>query len=151
MINDRILEQIKKNPVGRPPKYETAEQLQAKIIEYFQEGCLSKIGVGKDNEEILAPKLTITGLVLYLGFCDRASFYDLEKQDKFSYTIKSARTIVENYYEEHLTHTTVAGIIFALKNLGWKDQQQHELSGDLKFTNLLNGACKKSDDPNITD
>ena len=99
---------------GRPPKYETAEELEDKLEEYFT-GC---------SEEEKRP--TITKLVLFLGFCDRASFYDLEKQEKFSHTIKRARTLIESVYEDSLLGTTAAGAIFALKNFGWTDKQQIE-------------------------
>jgi len=101
---------------GRPPKYATAEELENKIEEYF-DGC--------KNEE---KRPTITKLILFLGFCDRASFYDMEKIDKFSHTIKRARTLIESVYEDHLLGGNAAGPIFALKNFGWKDK--HELSGD---------------------
>lgn len=95
---------------GRTPIFKSPELLEKKIQEYFED----------DNEK----PLTITGLCLYCGFESRQSFYDLEKREGFSYTIKKARMRIENAYEKNLHDKTPAGSIFALKNLGWTDQQQ---------------------------
>lgn len=119
-------------PAGAPPKYKTAKQLQDAVDDYFKNGITKRkiiVGKGESAVEIEIPVPTITGLVLHLGFADRCSFYDLEKQEKFSYTIKRARTFIEKEYEEQLATKGNAGAIFALKNFGWKDQQQRELSG----------------------
>lgn len=107
---------IDKKPVGRPPVFSTAEELTEATNEYFEKGG----------------KITITGLALHLGFCSRQSFYDYEKHEEFSYIIKMARLRVENYYEEMLTDTQVkpTGSIFALKNMGWKDNSKVEVGGD---------------------
>lgn len=129
--------------VGRPPKYKTAEQLQKKIDEYFSGGYRKrKITVGNKREgytEIEVPKITITDLVLFLGFADRHSFYDLEKTPGFSHTIKRARTFIEREYEEQLDQNP-AGAIFALKNFGWTDKTEHEHSGganiNIKFESV---------------
>jgi hypothetical protein len=112
---------------GQPPKYETPEQLQAKIDEYFLKGMnMRKVVVGPPNAkriEVMAMP-TITGLVLYCGFCDRNSFYMLEKLPDFTNTIKSARTRIEQNYEEELISGLGAGAIFALKNFGWVDRTE---------------------------
>ena len=102
------------NPVGRPPLYKTSEELQIKINEFFDSKPYGKI--------------TITGLVRFLGFCNRQSFYDLESKEEFSYTIKSARNRLEETYEGLLQDGLGAGAIFALKNFGWKDNSGIELS-----------------------
>ena len=104
---------------GRPPKYKKAEELQEKVQEYFNAASETK--------------KTITGLVLACGFCSRQSFYDLEKQEEFSYTIKRARLQIENHYEEMLQGNNVAGSIFALKNLGWVDKQEIDYKGDINI------------------
>ena len=114
-----------KNPVGRPPKYATPEELQEKIDDYFANGVAQRkvvIGPANNRQVTLIPCPTITGLVLHCGFCDRQSFYNLEDDKRFSYTIKKARTRIEREYEEHLQCGLGAGAIFALKNFGWKDK-----------------------------
>ena len=99
---------------GRPPKYKSAKELQKQIVEYFEH---------IETSDDLKP--TITGLTLFLGFADRSSFYDMERDKRagFSYTIKRARLMIENVYEQLLQHTTPTGAIFALKNMGWDDKQ----------------------------
>ena len=105
--------------MGRPPKYKTSEELQIQVDNYFG---------------IADGKITITGLVLACGFCSRQSFYDLEKKEEFTYTIKRARLRIENHYEGLLRAVSVAGPIFALKNLGWVDKQEI----DQKITSAIN-------------
>lgn len=122
-----------KNPVGRPPTYKTPEELQAKIDEYFKK-CPDTQDVWKDGEKVEVPVITISGLVLFLGFCDRASFYDYEKKKEFSHTIKRARTFIELEYEKALRTGHVTGAIFALKNFGWKDRT--EIDSNVNFNKM---------------
>jgi hypothetical protein len=72
---------------------------------------------------------TITGLALYLGFSSRQSMYDYESKEEYSYTIKRARLRCENWLEENLLSGNIqaAAGIFALKNYGWRDQQNIEI------------------------
>lgn len=106
---------------GRPPLYKTPEELQSKITEYFH-NCPDKRYVVTQNGAVEVPTVTITGLALYLGFCDRHSLYDMEAKEGFSHTIKKARTFIEKDYEMCLRQTGCSGAIFALKNFGWKDE-----------------------------
>jgi len=117
------------------PKFESAEELQARIDEYFADGIkIRKILVGKaPNQQLVElPVPTITGIAYYLGFESRQSFYDYEKREAFSYTIKRARLFIEVEYEEQLQFGSVAGAIFALKNMGWRDKQEIEHSGKIE-------------------
>lgn len=132
-----------KNDTGRPPKYATAEALQAKIDEYFKNPPRKRKVFTKDGEVIEVSIVTITGLVLYLGFCDRASFYKLEEDPKFLHTIKRARSFIEQEYEEMLHAGNCTGAIFALKNFGWKDKTDIEHSGHIKTATI--------DSTNLTD
>jgi hypothetical protein len=108
----------------RPPKFKTAKELEDKICEYFLNPPASEftdVVTAQGIHKLFRP--TITGLVLYLGFCDRSSFYDTEKRDGFSYTIKRARTRIENAYEKRGDTFS----IFALKNFGWTDKSEIDL------------------------
>lgn len=97
---------------GRPAAYTDPGDLQAACEEYFaQDG-----------------KKTITGLAYHLGFESRQSLYDYEQMGQFSYIIKRAKMKVETMYEENLSGTTPTGSIFALKNMGWKDKTEQDLS-----------------------
>lgn len=99
---------------GQPPYYKTPEEMQAKINEYIKD-C-------EDKEKYL----TITGLCYFLGFESRQSFYDYEKREKYSYTVKRARLYIESDYEQNLRKHGRAGDIFGLKNFGWTDKQEIE-------------------------
>ena len=104
--------------MGQPPKYKTNEELEKKIQAYF------------DGEDC---SMTITGLALHLGFCSRQSFYDYEKNDKYSYTIKRARLTIEEHYEKNLVGNSPTGSIFALKNFGWKDKLEVDQNNKHSF------------------
>jgi len=102
-----------------PParKYKTAEQMQ-KVIDTWAENL----------EESKKPP-TLTGLALALGFCSRQSIYDYEEREEFTFTIKRAKLIVEQWYESLLSGTTPTGAIFALKNFGWRDDRNWNIGG----------------------
>ena len=118
--------------LGGPPRlYETPEQMQKEIDKYFESGIKIKtiiVGSGSNKQAIKIPVPTITGLVLSLGFCSRNSFYDYEKKPGFEYTVKRARTFIEKEYEEQLQQGNVTGAIFALKNMGWKDKTELDVT-----------------------
>ena len=100
--------------VGRPAHYTNPGDLEAAIQEYFADQTT---------------KPTITGLAYPLGFESRQSLYDYEQRGEFSYMIKRARLKVEMGYENDLRGNNAAGPIFALKNMGWKDNQRSEITG----------------------
>ena len=105
-------------PSGRLPYYSTPEEFSEAVDAYFEE-----------MEETNTP-ITITGLILYLGFSHREALHDYEKKEPFSDIVKRARMKVENAYEMRLAGTTPTGSIFALKNMGWKDKTETALTGE---------------------
>ena len=74
-------------------KYNTPQQLQKKIDEYFNSSIDTRIYRAKDGEEIEVPSPTITGLSLFLGFASKQSFYDYEKKP-----LRNAADITEDYF-----------------------------------------------------
>lgn len=96
-------------PAGRPPKWENPEQVQVLIDDYF----------ANTSEE----EWTVTGLALALDTY-RDVLIRYEEKDEFYNTIKKAKEKVHNAYEKDLRKKGRSGDIFALKNFGWKDQQQ---------------------------
>lgn len=123
---------------GRPPFFESPQDLQNSIDAYFKEVADSNNGL----------KVTITGLCLHLGFESRQSFYDYEKKPGFTYTIKKARMRIEQAYENNLhgnVGSGVAGSIFALKNMGWSDKQEHEFSGKVAVEQITGMVIKRKD------
>lgn len=110
------MDEEKKHP-GQPAKYNSAEELKQRADEYFNQAIAK------------GWKITITGLALWLGFASRQSIYDYEKQGEYSYAIKNARMKVENAYESRLYDSNAGGAIFALKNLGWRDDKNLNIGG----------------------
>lgn len=111
---------------GRPALFESPEEMQSKIDEYFDGGC-NKRKIGTLGGVIEIPSYTISGLAYFLGFESRQSFYDYEERDEYSYIIKRARLRIEINYEEMLSDGKPTGSIFALKNMGWKDKTEADV------------------------
>lgn len=110
-------DEVKKNPVGRPAMFESAESLENAIQAYF------------DIQIEKALPITISGLAYALGFISRQSLYDYKEKEEFSYILKRATFFVESQYEAKLSANNPTGSIFALKNMGWKDSHSTELTG----------------------
>lgn len=134
---------------GQPPKYRKAAEIAEKIAEYFTY-ILGEYSIDDSKKKVFTREpepATITGLALYLGFESRQSIYDYEKNGKFSYTVKRARLRIEQEYEKKLHGINATGPIFALKNFGWRDQQNVEHTGkdgkdlipDVKQVIVING------------
>lgn len=120
---------------GRPRIYNDVEELEKAIEEYFNIPITKSIETFAGTETIPTgeteriKKPTVTGLALHLGFADKTTLYEYRDREEFSYPIKKALTRIEQYHEEGLSESNVAGRIFALKNMGWKDKQDVELTG----------------------
>ena len=115
------------NKGGRPPLFKTYKELQEAINDYFNKGIKKrKVLIGKaPNQQAIEIEIpTITGLCYFIGFESRQSFYRLEDNLEFSYTIKRARLFIEKEYEEQLSVGNTIGAIFALKNMGWADKTE---------------------------
>lgn len=127
--------------VGRPPDFQNATELQEAIQHYFDNPPTKEviIGKGESQQVVKLPVLTITGLAYELGFESRQSFYDYEAKPEFTYTVKRARLFIENDYEKQLQIGNTTGAIFALKNFGWTDKQEVDLSGSVTI-NLIDGT-----------
>jgi hypothetical protein len=130
---------------GRPPIFETVDDLDNAIHKYFNEGVkIRKVVVGKaPNQQVIEIEVpTITGLCYYIGFESRQSFYDYELRPEFSYTVKRARLFIEQEYEEQLITGNTVGAIFALKNMGWKDKHETEHSGEVGIKQITGMQVK---------
>lgn len=90
---------IKKSGRGRPPKYQTAEELYDKVQEYFETGCVVK---RRDNMHIeYEDKVpTLTGLCLYCGFSDlNGLHYQSRRDEDFFRVVTTAKTITAQFHE----------------------------------------------------
>jgi hypothetical protein len=120
------------HPGGRPLKYADISKLQQDIDNYFNkcdEGESLEV-YDKKTESVKTIKkripYTITGLALALD-TSRETLREYQERPEFVDTIKRAKERCENYAELRLMsgdmHPT--GPIFALKNYGWVDKQEH--------------------------
>lgn len=92
--------------------------IQLKIDDYFNR-C-----------EELEHRPTYCGLAYHLGYSSRQSLWENAISDKpISLPIKRAMLLIEGTYERMLGNSSPTGAIFALKNRGWADKQEVELSG----------------------
>ena len=97
--------------LGRPPKYATAEQMQAAIDRYFED-CKGEPIIGDDGFPICdkwgKPFIihqrppTVTGLALALGFTSRQALLDYQAKKGFVDTVTRAKSHIEAYAEERL-------------------------------------------------
>lgn len=129
---------------GRPPKYETAEQLEAAIERYFED-CVPKplfvedadgnpimVKDAKGNPVVNENPPTTAGLALYLGFAERQSLYDQsERGEDFSYAFKRAITRIFAHHEARFSGNNPTGSIFWAKNHGMSDRTEVEHSGSV--------------------
>jgi len=138
---------------GRPLAYETVEELQAKIEEYFTY-CDEKKEISvndKGHEKVIQKPYTMSGLCVYLKI-SKDTLWEYARKSEYAEIVKWAKSMVENYCEEN----TMAGklnpifSIFSLKNnFGWTDRievntttQPEQLSvNDIK--KALNGKSSK--------
>ena len=104
---------------GRPPKFKSANDFTAKANQYFVDATA--------NSE----PVTITGLCLALDTTRDllADYANGTQGQEFSDAVKRAKMRVENFYEQRLSGNNPTGAIFALKNFGWSDKVQNEVSG----------------------
>jgi hypothetical protein len=101
---------------GRPLIFPSPADLQSACDLYFA------------SEE----RITLAGLALALNI-DRQTLYNYAERDEYFDIIKKAREKVEARYEAKLIYDNQpTGVIFALKNMGWKDKTETELSGGIK-------------------
>lgn len=137
---------------GRPPKYKTVAELDKLIDQYF-ESCWSekldmfgnvvfkKVNGKKTDQPVMVQTIpyTFTGLALAIG-TTRETLLDYEHKDKFSDSVKRAKSICQQYAEQSLfIGKNPTGAIFNLKNnyKAWKDKTETEHSGNVTWNEIL--------------
>lgn len=123
----------KKGPGGRPPKFDAnnpddVQRFHELTLEYFE------YIKGEQNEKgdyIRYPEPpTVTGLSLYLGFSDKHTTYEYVKISEFNHSLKRALMKIEQFHEIATSRgDKCTGNIFILKNFGWKDKTETEITG----------------------
>jgi hypothetical protein len=133
--------EVFKRSVGRPRKYETAEQLAETAAEYFQwvsdtpfleEKAFAYQGeVTKSKVEVARP-YTLTAFCLYAGISDE-SFRKYCDIDELAQVCQAIRSVVDNQkFEGAAANLFNANIIS--RDLGLTDKQSMEHSGHAEIT-----------------
>jgi len=117
---------------GRPPKYETHEQVAEKLAEYieYEDSLKRPDSYSKGGKGIY----TLSGASLYLGFASVTSMYDYEKKNtEFMYVLHRYRNFLTHWNEQKLYWGgTFAGAQFWLKNFGgYKDESEQTIKQDI--------------------
>lgn len=102
------------NVGGRPRKIQSPTEFDHLVDEY----------VSQQQEE--ERPITWTGMALHLGFYGRDELDNYADYDGFSGSVKRAKAIVQQTYEERMHGNNPTGAIFVLKNMGWSDRQEIE-------------------------
>jgi hypothetical protein len=106
------------NARGRPRKIQSPDHFDD-LVDAYVNFCY----------EVEEP-LTITGLALFVGFCNKRELHKFKTdQPNFASSINRAVSVVEAGYERNLHAASAGGSIFALKNFGWHDKTEHEVTG----------------------
>ena len=139
----------KKSRIGRPPMYSDPAKMEARIERYFKK-CPDTRIVVFDGGSINVPTPTISGLALYLGFCDRHQMYTYELKPAFSNTIKRARAMLTRVYESNMHGAQCTGSIFMLKNLGYTDRTEIETKAEIKTTHIVTVKFEQMPEAELT-
>ena len=130
-----------KNKVGHPLKFKSVEELQKKIMEYFEwcDKTVLRRVLNKSGQTIseTTKPYSITGLAFYLG-TNRQTLINYEEKENYFDTIKNAKARIEASYEERalINESNAVMSIFTLKNnFDWKDKQ--EFDGNLTLESPL--------------
>lgn len=127
-----------KRPEGRPPKWNSVEELENLIKAYF-------ISIQDEEGEYKRPP-TVTGLALFLG-TNRQTIINYEEKSEYFDAIKEAKTRCEQWVEESaLTNKANATFsIFNLKNnYGWKERNETDITTGGKPLILPSELIKKN-------
>ena len=123
---------------GRPRQYETVEELEELIEDYFQSCWVDKVTESTDKNGACTMSTvtyqnrpyTVTGLALHLNLT-RQGLINYQERPEFVDTITRAKTKVEMGYEETLFTKNANGASFGLRsNFNWEDKTTRVIAGD---------------------
>lgn len=101
--------------LGQPPKFSSPELMQQAIDSFFT-AC-------DDNDD----PYTISGLALALDM-DTQTLLNYQQKDAYVATIKKAKQRCQTYAERRGWTGNPAFACFVLKNYGWSDRQEQNVS-----------------------
>lgn len=130
-------------PLGRPPAYTDANEMQILIDSYFN-SCRGEVLKDIDGNTIYdkygkpitinETPPTVTGLALALGFNSRMSLINYQDKPTFMDTLMRAKAKIEAYAEARLYDRDGAnGAKFSLANnfKGWAEKQEINSTSDI--------------------
>jgi len=79
--------------IGRPPKYETPEQMEKDMLVYFH-------SLMDDKHKVWVRQPTVSGLAFHLGMSTRA-LLDYNKKDEFLPIVTRGKAMCELFLEEN--------------------------------------------------
>lgn len=134
---------------GRPPKYKSAEEIEEKIEQYFEE-CKGELLRDSSGNPMLdkwkkpifinQKPPTVTGLALALGLASRQALLNYQGRNEFNDAITRAKSRVEEYVESRLFDRDGSnGAQFSLRNnfKGWNgDKEETEQEGVVIVNNI---------------
>ena len=144
-------------PAGRPPKYETPEEMQRIIDLYFlacrvhQTGDVALMSDCSEDDLLIINYIddyvpTVSGLAYTLGMTTEA-LRNYEAKDQFLVTVKRAKQRIEKHLEQRLDGNNPTGTIFNLKNnFGWKDKSETSAEITHKITHIEIAPLDESTD-----
>lgn len=113
------------------PFYSNPDDLQLMISAYFD--SIEPVVIKNRGSDITYYPFTISGLVLFCGFCSRQSFYDMEKEKTYAYIIARAKSKIEAHIETMLQNgISPTGNQFWLKNHGWTDKTEQTINQTIR-------------------
>lgn len=117
---------------GRPRVFDSEKDLKAAINNYLNNPPTKTIKIG--DQKIQVPHITVSRMAYELGFKSRSSLYEYKEDARFADILKRACLFIESEYETMLHNGQCTGAIFALKNMGWSDKQEINMSGGMSNT-----------------
>lgn len=134
-------------------KFGDVETLISRLNDYFNEGGTIVTSVNKSGDTVTKRVLTLSGLIFFLGYNSMSEFYKLESHKEYGTYIKRAKLLIQQNYEEMLqTASNPTGAIFALKQFGWKDNNNGELNINLHpFMDMMKRAQSKEQPKELID
>ena len=127
-----IEEKKEKNKGGRPRAYNTVEEMQVLIDEYFEikKGHTRKM-VLKSGAIVEIPDpepVHIAGLCAYLGLTNE-TLLQYQKKEEFSEPIKNAKQLCEEYAVNMCFKGKNKADFVLMNNFGWRNRSEQENTG----------------------
>ena len=114
------------HPGGRPRLFKSPEEMQKRVDDYFENPPMVKVPVSGKLEKY--PVITVSGLVMALGFTERHGLDNYEGYgEEFYSTVKNAKSRIAEYYEAQGQYGNGRCSSFMLNNLGFSSKTEQAI------------------------